>query len=128
MSVIPRPPDTDTLTPRVTGACWTEGCEEPIAVPPMRVTYWCERHDRERRERIKAAMAKIENDSYGIPRNHGAPAHEVTIHAGHNMIRNRDFWWWKCTCGQESQAESRNEGIAKSAGKRHVTGATRRAA
>lgn len=120
MPVIPRPPATEK--------CWKEGCEELRAVD-----YWCEAHGTARRERIKAEMAKIENDSYGIPRNHGGTgrpfvAHDITIHAGYNGRRDRDFWWWKCTCGQESQAESRNEGIAKSAGKRHVTGATRRAA
>jgi hypothetical protein len=107
--------------------CWTEGCEEQQAHFSYRVTYWCERHDAERRERITKMMSEITNDSYGIPRILPG-THEITIHAGHNMIRNRDFWWWKCTCGQESQAESRNEGIAKSAGKRHVTGAMRRAA
>lgn len=123
MSVIPRPP--------VTEKCWKEGCEEPRS--DERNGYWCTRHHDERREKIKAEMARLADELDGIPRNHGGTgvpfvAHDITIHAGHNMRRNRDFWWWKCSCGQESEAESKNEGIAKSAGKRHVTGARRRAA
>lgn len=113
--------------------CWTEGCEEQQAHFSHRVTYWCEAHDAERRARIKAEMARLADELDGIPGDDsgtGVPfvAHDITIHAGHNMRRNRDFWWWKCSCGQESEAESKNEGIAKSAGKRHVTGARRRAA
>lgn len=111
MPVIPRPPATEK--------CWKEGCEELRAVD-----YWCEAHGTARRERIKAEMAKLANDSHGIPRNHGGTgvpfvAHDITIQTGYDYRLNRDEWWWVCTCGKGGDG-TKTEGIARAASRRHL--------
>lgn len=103
----------------VVATCWSPDCEEPIAQPDGRITYWCERHDTERRERIKAAMARLENDSYGMPRKRPG-THEIEIKSAHNYIDNRADWWWACSCGKTSGAASRTQGLARAAGDRHL--------
>lgn len=110
--------------------CWTEGCTEPRS--DERNGYWCTRHHDERRERITRGMAQIANDSYGIPRNHGGTgkpfvAHDIEVRSSWNPNptlhpvndSNGDRWWWKCTCGSESEQYARTRGIAAAAGKRH---------
>lgn len=106
MPVIPRPPATEK--------CWKEGCEEPRAVD-----YWCEAHGTARRERIKAEMARLTNDSYGIPRNHGGTgkpfvAHDITVQD------NFYGWHWSCSCGKRGATDAKTEGLARAASYRHL--------
>lgn len=111
----------------VVATCWSPGCEEPITQPAGRITYWCERHDTERRERITAAMARLENDSYGIPRNHGGvgrpyTAEELAPKEQHavEVLGEYSEWRWACTCGKGSAAPASTEGMARAASERHL--------
>lgn len=56
---------------RMAETCWTDGCDKPQS--PDHVGYWCEEHYLARRSRIQAEMAKIKNDSNGIPRKSAVP-------------------------------------------------------
>jgi len=97
--------------------CWKEGCEEPRS--DERNGYWCTRHHDERRERITAEMAKLANDSYGIPRNHGGTgvpfvAHDISVES------NFYGWHWLCSCGKRGATDAKTEGLARAASYRHL--------
>ncbi len=106
------------MTVSVTATCWTPDCDEQIAVIPGTVTYWCQRHHDERRARITAAMARLENDSYGIPRKRPG-THDITIREGYDYRSERDVWFWGCSCGKGGFG-SRTEGLARAASYRHL--------
>lgn len=112
---------TTTTWPKT---CWSPECDDLIAVIPGVVTYWCERHHHERRERIKAAMSRLENDSYGIPRKR-PDAHDTEVTSSpiaHDINIQGEYseWRWACKCGKGSAAPASTEGMARAASYRHL--------
>lgn len=101
-----------------TEPCWTVGCGSPATHD-----YWCEQHHTERRERIKSEMAKIKNDSHGIPRNYGGIGRPYTTEElEHTITVTGNFygWRWACSCGKGSAADAKTKSLATSASARHI--------
>lgn len=111
----------------VIDTCWKEGCEEPVASLPDRITYWCLTHDTERRKRISEAMARLKNDSQGNPRI-TAGTHDITVSMNPAHLGYIEQWWWQCTCGKESGSFAKTKSIASAGAARHIRATTKAAA